>query len=85
MLNVSGTAIGQEKMDAPCKPDPEAMLQGARKRIEKIKQDIENFEQMGDYYYPGAEEASLMMYGAMHKALRDVEQTEQYWLDEIDK
>lgn len=81
-----GTIGPAEKMEVePCQPDPERMLQGARERREKVELDISNFESMNDYWFPDAEKVVIMIYGAMHKALKEAEQDESFWLMEIDK
>ena len=69
---------------APCRPDPEDMLQAARKRKEKIVEDIASFRKI-DSYYPCDEKALAQVFGSMHVALYDAEDNEQYWLNEIDK
>ena len=86
MFDTIGGLASQKAMAEPCKPDPEDMLQNARARIQKIEIDIKNFESMDDYYIPGSEHLTLLaLYGAMHKALYEAKQAEEYWLAEIDK
>ena len=71
--------------EAACKVDPEEQLQHARRVREKTEVDIKAFESLGEYYYPGSEKNTLMLYGAMHQALRNAKNQERRWLDEIDK
>lgn len=82
---ISGIGSAEKMEVEPCQPDPERMLQRARERREKVESDISNFESMDDYWFPDAEKVVIMIYGAMHKALREAEQDESFWLKEIDK
>ena len=66
-----------------CKPDPEEMLQRARKRKEKIQQDIHAY--MGFDTYRINNDYALQFLGAMHLRLYQAGAEEQRWLDEIDK
>ena len=81
MLNSgnTGASIGVRE----CKVDLEEQLQYARKRREKVEQDIAAFWGLDDYYT--ADMAATTLLGAMHASLRAAEANEQRCLDEVDK
>ena len=81
MLNNGNS--GAEIESRECKVDLEEQLQRARKRREKVEQDITAFWSLGDYYK--AERAAVSLLGAMHVELKATIANEQRWLDEIDK
>ena len=71
-----------------CKPDPEEMLQRARKRLLKAKKDIENFRKFADgvdYLTHGAEESAIKVIGVLVMRQWQEENQVDYWLSEIDK
>lgn len=79
MFNTPVSPVGRE-----CKPDPEDMLQNARRKREKVEQDIKAYEGF-DNYHRASPSAHCEVYGAMHAELVVAKKSEQHWLDEIDK
>ena len=85
MLN-SGNQI--ESTGSACKPDPEDMLQRARKSLEKENDNLSKFKEFINavgYLERDNELAARNILGELSLKVMQAEENEQRWLDEIDK
>lgn len=84
--NMTGI-IGSESNE--CKPDPEAMLQNARKKVEDADHAIKLWHELDtipiylDIHFPGPC-PFLTMLGALQKYRMEWLKVEAQWLEEID-
>ena len=79
------TAVGTNQA---CKPDPEEMLQHARKREVRIEQGLDALRTLGEnnyYFNQKSEEGIVMALGQLTAAKWEVEKEIERWLKEIDK
>lgn len=79
---------GIESTGQACTPDPEEMLQNAKKQKEEAQGHIDRFKEFATnirYMERDNEIGSTRIIGELIFKLWQAEQNEQRWLDEIDK